>query len=86
MLKSRILGMNPCNVDRIFRKIKQFGFHARQGSGVSSVEMASRDLAGKTRGVPFWEMLGGKFRDKVLVYADTTSAPDPEVMGKRQRE
>ena len=25
MLKSRLLGENPCNVDRLFRKIKQFG-------------------------------------------------------------
>ena len=25
MLKSRLLGENPCNVDRVFRKIKQFG-------------------------------------------------------------
>src|SRR3982074_1734017 len=24
-LKSRLLGENPCNVDKIFRKIKQFG-------------------------------------------------------------
>ena len=29
MLKSRILGENPCNVDKIFRKIKQFGWHSR---------------------------------------------------------
>ena len=34
MLKSRLLGENPCNVDRVFRKIKQFGGHARQGGGV----------------------------------------------------
>ena len=34
MLKSRILGENPCNVDRIFRKIKQFGGPSRQGGGV----------------------------------------------------
>src|SRR4029450_4472202 len=25
MLKARILGENPCNVDKIFRKVKQFG-------------------------------------------------------------
>ena len=25
MLKSRLLGENPCNIDKIFRKIKQFG-------------------------------------------------------------
>ena len=33
MLKSRILGENPCNVDKIFRKIKQFGGDSRQGGG-----------------------------------------------------
>ena len=39
-LKSRILGENPCNIDKIFRKIKQFGGQARQGGGVSGVEVA----------------------------------------------
>jgi len=47
MLKSRLLGENPCNVDRLFRKIKQFGYHGRQGGGVCGVEMALMDLAGK---------------------------------------
>ena len=47
MLKSRILGENPCNIDRIFRKIKQFGWHARQAGGVCSIEMALWDIAGK---------------------------------------
>ena len=46
-LKKRILGANPCDVDRIFRRIKQFGHHARQGGGVCAVEMALMDLAGK---------------------------------------
>ena len=32
MLKSRIIGENPCNVDKIFRKIKQFGGPSRQGA------------------------------------------------------
>src|SRR5919205_4129965 len=34
MLKSRIVGENPCNIDLIFRKIRQFGGPARQGGGV----------------------------------------------------
>ena len=63
MLKSRILGENPCNIDKIFRKIKQFGVHARQGGGVCGIEMALWDLAGKAYGVPVYQMLGGKFRD-----------------------
>src|ERR1700692_4827593 len=61
-LKSRLLGENPCNVDKIFRKIKQFGFHARQAGGVCGVEMALWDLAGKAYGVAVYPLLGGKFR------------------------
>jgi L-alanine-DL-glutamate epimerase-like enolase superfamily enzyme len=83
MLKNRILGENPCNVDKLFRKIKQFGFHGRQGGGVCGIEMALWDLAGKAYGVPVWQLLGGKFRDKLRCYADTTESHDPQVYGKR---
>lgn len=38
--KIRSLGENPCDIDRIFRKIKQFGFHARQGGGCSAMVSA----------------------------------------------
>ena len=71
MLKSRLIGENPCNVDKIFRRIKQFGGPSRQGGGVSGLEIAMWDLAGKAWGVPLWQMLGGKFRDKVRMYGDT---------------
>ena len=70
-LKSRILGMNPCSVEMIFKRIKQFGFHARQGGGVCAVEMALWDLAGKAYNVPCYQLLGGKYRSKVRLYADT---------------
>lgn len=71
MLKSRILGENPCSIDKIFRRIKQFGGHARQGGGVCGIELALWDLAGKAYGVPIYQMLGGKFRDKIRMYCDT---------------
>lgn len=71
MLKSRILGENPCNVDKIFHKIRQFGGHSRQGGGVSGIEIALWDLAGRAYGVPVYQLLGGKFRDSVRVYCDT---------------
>jgi L-alanine-DL-glutamate epimerase-like enolase superfamily enzyme len=86
MLKNRIVGENPCNIDKIFRKIKQFGFHARQGGGVSAIEMALFDLAGKAYGVPAYQLAGGKFRDKILCYADTPSRTDPlEMVEQLQR-
>ena len=86
MLKSRILGENPCNVDKIFRKIKQFGHHARQAGGVCAIEMALMDLAGRAYGVPAYMLAGGKFRDKILIYSDTHAEPDGKTMGKRLKE
>lgn len=68
-LKSRILGRNPCNVEMLFKSIKQFGGHGRQAGGVVGVEMALWDLAGKAFNVPVWMMLGGRYRDKVRMYA-----------------
>lgn len=70
-IKSRILGENPCRIDKLFRRIKQFGSHGRQAGGVCGIEVALWDLAGKAYGVPVHAMLGGKFRDKVRVYCDT---------------
>jgi L-alanine-DL-glutamate epimerase-like enolase superfamily enzyme len=85
MLKSRILGENPCQIDKIFRKIKQFGGPARQAGGVCGIEMALWDIAGKVWGVPIYQMLGGKFRDRIRVYADTTESRDPLIYAKRMK-
>ena len=86
MLKHLILGENPLNVDKIWRKVKQFGFHARQSGGPVPIEEACWDIAGKAWGVPCWQMLGGKFRDKILVYCDTPRSNDPVAMGNRLKE
>lgn len=86
MLKSRLLGENPCNVEKNFKKIKQFGHHGRQGGGVSGVEMALWDLAGKAYGAPVYQLLGGKYRDAIRLYCDTTESNDPEVYARRMKE
>jgi len=86
MLKSRLLGENPCNVDKVFRKIKQFGHHARQGGGVCGIEMALMDLAGKAYGVPAYVLAGGKFRDIIRMYCDTPNEPTGEAMGHKLKE
>jgi len=66
-LKSRLLGENPLQIDRLFRKIKQFG--GTRGK----VEECARGNAlwtsqGKVYNVPVYQMLGGKFRDKSAVW------------------
>ncbi len=86
-LKSRIVGENPLQIDKVFRKIKQFGGHARQGGGVCAIEMALWDIAGKVYNAPVYAMVGGgKFRDKVRVYADTTESKDPRIYAQRMKE
>ena len=89
-LKSRILGLNPCNVEMLFKIIRQYGYHGRQGGGVCAVEMALWDLTGKAYNVPAWQLLGGRYRDKIRMYADTPGADDPvkfsEVMKRRVQE
>ena len=71
MLKSRLVGENPLNVEKLFNRIKQFGGQSRQAGGVCGVELALWDIAGKAYGIPVYQMLGGKFRDKVRMYCDT---------------
>ena len=86
VLKSRIVGENPLNVDFLFQKIQQFGGISRQAGGVAAVEMALWDIAGKVYDCPVYQMLGGLWRDKVRVYADTTESDDPKVYGARAKE
>src|SRR5215212_7947184 len=86
MLKSRLIGENPCNIDKLFRRIKQFGHHGRQGGGVCGVEMALMDLAGKAYGVPAYALAGGKFRDRIRMYCDTPNEPTGEAMGYKLKE
>ncbi len=86
VLKSRLLGENPLRIDYLFQKIAQFGGNARQAGGVCAVEMALWDIAGKVYNIPVYQMLGGKWRDKVRIYADTTESMDPAEYGKRAKE
>lgn len=81
-LKSRIIGENPCNVEKIFRMIRQFGGDSRQAGGVCAVEMALWDICGKAYNVPAWQLLGGLYRDKVRLYADTPEASSVEEQKK----
>lgn len=82
--KSMLLGQNPCNVDMIFRAIKRYGSSGREGGGVSGIEIALLDLVGKVYGVPCYQLLGGKYRDRVRLYADTPAPEESTPEGYRK--
>lgn len=75
-LKHLLIGQNPCNVDYLFKTIKAFGGDGRRGGGVCGIEIALMDLVGKVYGVPCYQLLGGKYRDKVRLYGDTPTPRD----------
>ena len=66
--KPHLLGEDPTNVERVMLKIRRLGAFKPWGSAVSAIEMALWDIAGKAAGLPVYELLGGKVRDRVRVY------------------
>ena len=83
--KSILLGQNPCNVDMIFRTIRRYGASVREAGGVCAIELALWDLVGKVYGVPCYQFLGGKYRDRIRIYADTPRPEDPSPEGYVER-
>lgn len=72
----RLRGKSPLNVHRLFEDIRRQGFFQGAQSGMyvavlSAIETALWDLAGKALNLPVYQLLGGKFRDKIRVYCDT---------------
>ena len=73
-LKPRILGQDPADVERLYRKMGMDNVSGPRGGiftyVISSVEMALWDVAGRALDAPVYKLLGGKHRDKIRCYAD----------------
>ena len=91
----RLKGKSPLNVHRLFEDIRRRGFFEGAQSGIyiavlTAVETALWDLAGKSLGLPVYQLLGGRFRDKIRVYMDTalyqSKLPDPEDFANAAKE
>jgi len=70
-----VLGADPFRIEAIWSEMYDHSFWAKGGgpivfAGISAVEQALWDIKGKALGVPVYEMLGGKCRDSVRVYAN----------------
>lgn len=84
-----LVGQDPLNVDFLFERIRTTGIFAGAQGGqyvaaLSAVETALWDLAGKALGVPVYQLLGGKMRDRIRIYCDsqTEDPADPEAPAK----
>jgi L-alanine-DL-glutamate epimerase-like enolase superfamily enzyme len=74
-LQPVLVGENPTDVERLYYLMRESlsGRGSQHGVGtiaISGIEIALWDLTGKLLGQPVYQLLGGKLRESVQVYAD----------------
>lgn len=84
-LKSRIIGRDPARVNELVDFIRKTLFLSRGGNALSGIEMACWDIIGKVCGKPIYQLLGGKVREKIRVYANGwyQGPRDPQAFAQR---
>ena len=80
-LQSVLIGEDPRHIEKLWQKMHVammgHGMTGVVGAGaITGIDMALWDIKGKALGTPVWNLLGGKIRDKIRVYAH---AKTPEV-------
>ncbi len=84
-----LIGRAPLNVDAIWEQLRRFGIFAGAQGGqyitaLSGLEIALWDLAGKALNLPIYQLMGGKFRDKVRMYCDSDMKDPDGAEGQRK--
>ena len=82
-MKPLLIGEDPFNVGPLYEKMRR---HGRYGGttnppiifAITGIENALYDIVGKALGVPVYQLLGGKYRDKIRLYADCHAGDDEE--------
>jgi galactonate dehydratase len=89
MFRRFLVGQDPLNIEALWERIRTAGIFAGAQGGqytaaLSAVEIALWDLAGKALGVPVYQLLGGKVRDRVRLYCDSANhhPDDPQAKPK----
>jgi L-alanine-DL-glutamate epimerase-like enolase superfamily enzyme len=70
-LKPLLIGQDPSRTEHLWQVLFRGGFFPAQrvvGAAISAIDMALWDIKGKALGVPIYELLGGRVRDKVVCY------------------
>ena len=91
VLKPLLVGMDPTAIEDIWDRAYTRGGHKEFGTrgigivALSGVDIALWDILGKVRGLPIYQLLGGKCRDKVPVYATALYPEEPSRVARRAR-
>jgi L-alanine-DL-glutamate epimerase-like enolase superfamily enzyme len=69
--KPLLIGQDPGRIEHIWQMLFRGGFFPAQRiltSAISAIDIALWDIKGKALGVPIYDLLGGRVRDKVVCY------------------
>jgi galactonate dehydratase len=71
-----LIGRDPLNPDALWERLRTAGIFAGAQGGqyitaLTGLETALWDLTGKAFGMPVYQLMGGKFRDKIRIYCDS---------------
>lgn len=81
-LRRLLIGENPLDIQRLWDKMYTCSNYAgRRGLGIhamSAVDIALWDIASQYYQVPIYQLLGGKYRDKIRAYGTFIPADTPE--------
>ena len=86
-LKDMIIGEDPRNIEYLYKLMYAGGFYrggAAVYSAISGIEQALWDIKGKWLNVPVWQLLGGKSRDRIRMYAHIFGNVDYTDMEERE--
>jgi L-alanine-DL-glutamate epimerase-like enolase superfamily enzyme len=88
-LKPLLAGENPLEIDKLWNKMVfrtyKLGVQGVQPEAIAGVDIALWDILGKVAGLPIHTLLGGCYRDKILMYASIGGGAEmqPGQMAKR---
>jgi len=77
-MKRWLIGEDPLRIENLWQRIYRGGFYPADrliGSAASGVDIALWDILGQATGIPIYQLLGGRCRDYVQCFLNTTHSP-----------
>src|SRR5690606_19996951 len=92
-MKELLIGEDPFNINLIYEKLRRRGRYGGSSNAplifaLTGIDNALYDIVGKALGVPVYKLLGGKFRDRIRLYADCHAgeSEDPQAYAEKALE
>jgi len=86
--KPLLVGQDPFRTEHLWQLLFRGGFFPAQNilsAAISAIDIALWDIKGKALGVPVYQLLGGKVRDRVACYTHCTGATVDELVASCQK-